>query len=78
MLRRTYLSDRDPRSLRYSSKLILNENNHDFYQSNLINLRKRFVQSMFLMKSFYRTFHCSLYRQKDSAKGLPGISVSTH
>lgn len=40
ILRRTYLGDRDPRSLRYSSKLILNENNNDFYQSNLINLRK--------------------------------------
>lgn len=40
ILKRTYLSDRDPRSLRYSSKLILNENNNDFYQSNLINLRK--------------------------------------
>ncbi|MGB7414255.1 MAG: DUF262 domain-containing HNH endonuclease family protein [Thermosynechococcaceae cyanobacterium] len=39
ILKRTYLSDRDPRSLRYSSKLILNENNNDFYQSNLINLR---------------------------------------
>lgn len=40
ILKRTYLSDRDPRSLRYSSKLFLNENNNDFYQSNLINLRK--------------------------------------
>ena len=40
ILRRTYLSDRDPRSLRYSSKIILNENNNDFYQSNLINLRR--------------------------------------
>ncbi len=40
ILRRTYLSDKDPRSLRYSSKIILNENNDDFYQSNLINLRK--------------------------------------
>ncbi|MFM7382056.1 MAG: DUF262 domain-containing protein [Microcystaceae cyanobacterium] len=39
ILKRTYLSDRDPRSLRYSSKIILNENNNDFYQSNLINLR---------------------------------------
>ena len=39
ILRRTYLSDRDPRSLRYSSKLLLNENN-DFYQSSLINLRR--------------------------------------
>ncbi|MEB3336784.1 MAG: DUF262 domain-containing protein, partial [Leptolyngbyaceae bacterium] len=40
ILKRTYLGDRDPRSLRYSSKLILNENNNDFYQSNLINLRR--------------------------------------
>jgi uncharacterized protein with ParB-like and HNH nuclease domain len=40
ILKRTYLSDRDPRSLRYSSKILLNENNNDFYQSNLINLRK--------------------------------------
>ena len=40
ILKRTYLSDKDPRSLRYSSKLILNEHNNDFYQSNLINLRK--------------------------------------
>lgn len=40
ILRRTYLSDRDPRSLRYSSKILLNENNNDFYQSNLINLRQ--------------------------------------
>lgn len=40
ILKRTYLSDRDPRSLRYSSKLLLNENNDGFYQSNLINLRE--------------------------------------
>lgn len=40
ILKRTYLSDRDPRSLRYSSKLLLNENNNDFYQGNLINFRK--------------------------------------
>lgn len=40
ILKRTYLADRDPRSLRYSSKLLLNENNDGFYKSNLINLRK--------------------------------------
>jgi uncharacterized protein with ParB-like and HNH nuclease domain len=39
ILKRTYLGDRDPRSLRYSSKLLLNETNNDFYQSNLLNLR---------------------------------------
>ncbi|MCG9893432.1 MAG: DUF262 domain-containing HNH endonuclease family protein [Thermosynechococcaceae cyanobacterium MS004] len=37
ILKRTYLGDKDPRSLRYSSKLLLNEINDDFYQSNLIN-----------------------------------------
>lgn len=42
ILKRTFLGDKDPRSLRYSSKLLLNENNNDFYQSNLINLRKLF------------------------------------
>ena len=39
ILRRTYLGDRDPRSLRYASKLSLNNNNDGFYQDNLINLR---------------------------------------
>jgi uncharacterized protein with ParB-like and HNH nuclease domain len=39
ILKRTYLGDKSPSSLRYSSKLILNENNDDFYQSNLVNLR---------------------------------------
>ncbi|MDA0268041.1 MAG: DUF262 domain-containing protein [Cyanobacteria bacterium] len=40
ILRRTYLGDKDPRSLTYSSKLILNASNNAFYQDNLINLRK--------------------------------------
>ena len=40
ILRRNYLGDKDPRSLRYSSKLQLNDNNNDFYQSYLINLRE--------------------------------------
>ncbi|MBD2634364.1 DUF262 domain-containing protein [Limnothrix sp. FACHB-881] len=40
ILRQTYLGNRDPISLHYSSKLFLNENNNDFYQSNLINLRE--------------------------------------
>jgi uncharacterized protein with ParB-like and HNH nuclease domain len=39
ILKRTYLGDKNPSSLRYSSKLILNENNDDFYQGNLVNLR---------------------------------------
>ncbi len=40
ILRRTYLSDKDARSLRYSSKIRLNANNDGFYQDYLINLRK--------------------------------------
>lgn len=40
ILKRTFLGDKNPRSLRYSSKIRLNENNNDFYQSNLINLRR--------------------------------------
>jgi len=40
ILRENYLGYKDPLSLRYSSKLILNENNNDFYQGNLINLRR--------------------------------------
>ena len=40
ILKQTYLGNRDPISLHYSSKLFLNENNNDFYQSNLINLRE--------------------------------------
>lgn len=42
ILRRNYLGDKDPRSLQYSSKLRLNDNNDDFYQSYLINLRTPF------------------------------------
>jgi len=60
ILKRTYLSDRDPRSLRYSSKLLLNENNNDFYQSNLINLRiPRNVRS--LSKSNQLLWHAFQY-----------------
>lgn len=40
ILRRSYLGDKHPGSLRYSSKLFLNANNDNFYQGNLINLRE--------------------------------------
>jgi hypothetical protein len=39
LLKSGYLSNKDPGSLKESSKLILNENNNDFYQSHLINFR---------------------------------------
>lgn len=40
ILRRTYLGDKSPRSLKYSSKLFLNQNNDSFYQSHLVNFRE--------------------------------------
>jgi hypothetical protein len=39
ILRRTYLGDKDPKSLLYSSKLLLNANNDDFYQHYILQLR---------------------------------------
>lgn len=39
ILRRTYLGDKDPTSLLYSSKLFLNLNNDNFYQSYVLQLR---------------------------------------
>lgn len=40
ILKRTYLSDKDSISLRYSSKIRLNGNNDGFYQDYLINLKQ--------------------------------------
>ena len=39
-LRRSFLGQRDPGSLLYSSKLTLNENNDSFYQSRLLQLQQ--------------------------------------
>jgi len=69
ILKRTYLADRDPRSLRYSSKLILNENNNDFYQGNLINLRKP-LNIRYLQKSNQLLWQAFEY----FAKGLAELS----
>ncbi len=40
ILRRTYLGDKDPKSLLYSSMLFLNANNDDFYQHYILQLRE--------------------------------------
>ncbi len=37
IIMRNFIWDKDASSLMYSSKLYLNENNNDFYQSNLVN-----------------------------------------
>lgn len=39
LLRERYIGSKDAASLRYSSKLFLNENNDDFYQTHLLQLR---------------------------------------
>lgn len=39
LLRRSYVGDKDPSSLTYSSKLFLNQTDDGFYQANLIQLR---------------------------------------
>ncbi|KKJ00166.1 DUF262 domain-containing protein [Prochlorothrix hollandica] len=74
ILNRTYLSDKDPRSLRYSSKIILNENNNDFYQSNLINLRSPFnirslSKSNQLLWQAFQYFSDSLEELEDVVQG---------
>ena len=40
LLMKQYIGSKDPASLRYSSKLFLNENNDPFYQSTILNFRK--------------------------------------
>jgi uncharacterized protein with ParB-like and HNH nuclease domain len=40
ILRRTYLGDKDPKSLLYSSKLFLNSNNDNFYQHYILQNRE--------------------------------------
>jgi Protein of unknown function DUF262/Protein of unknown function (DUF1524) len=40
ILRRTYLGDKEPKSLLYSSKLFLNSNNDPFYQGYVLQLRE--------------------------------------
>lgn len=40
ILRRSFIGDKDPASLLYSSKLFLNDTNNDFYQSVMVQLRQ--------------------------------------
>lgn len=40
ILMRQYIGQKDPTSLRYSSKLFLNENNDGFYQTRLVNFKE--------------------------------------
>jgi hypothetical protein len=65
ILRRTYLGDKDPTSLLYSSKVFLNLNNDDFYQSYILQLRTppnphRLSDSQALLWSAYQYFYGKL------------------
>lgn len=40
IIKRNFIWDKDATSLMYSSKLFLNDNNNNFYQSNLVNFNK--------------------------------------
>ena len=48
ILIRKFLGDKDPTSLKYSSKLFLNVNNNAFYQSYLLHNKQLSYQSLFL------------------------------
>ncbi|MGD1897230.1 MAG: DUF262 domain-containing protein [Phormidesmis sp.] len=80
ILRRTYLGDRDPGSLRYSSKLSLNENDDGFYQNNLVNLRQPkyisvLTQSEQLLWGAFTYFSNQLTLQEELSRS--GTSLAT-
>lgn len=61
IVRRTFLGDKDPASLLYSSKMFLNLNNDDFYQSYVLQLRDppnphRLTDSQRLLWQAYQYF----------------------
>jgi uncharacterized protein with ParB-like and HNH nuclease domain len=70
LLKSGYLSNKDPGSLKESSKLILNENNDDFYQSRLINFRlprnlRSLAKSNQLLWKAFQYFSSSLQKLTD-------------
>jgi len=83
ILKRTFLGDKDAQSLTWRSKLRLNENNHDFYLRNIINLRPpKNIRSLsksnqLLWKSFkYFDEHLQRLQQiASSEEGLAGFVV---
>lgn len=83
ILRRIYLGDKNPNSLTYSSKIILNQNNDDFYQASIVNLRKPFYpavlsQSEKLLWQAFEYFSANLSRlDNPSDSDRPGKSLSS-
>lgn len=74
LLMKQYIGQKDASSLTYSSKLFLNENNDDFYQSKLLNFRKpvnirKLSESEKLMWNSYLFFKQKLSEKFTENKG---------
>lgn len=69
-----YIGQKDPSSLRYSSKLFLNENNDGFYQSRLLELKdpineRRLSDSEKLMWEAFKFFRSKIRKYFPSVSG---------
>jgi hypothetical protein len=74
ILMRQYIGQKDPTSLRYSSKLFLNENNDAFYQTRLITFKdpvnvRKLSDSERLMWDAYLFFKDKIQRKFKAANG---------
>lgn len=74
ILMRQYVGQKDPSSLRYSSKLFLNENNDGFYQTRLLSFRapineRKLSDSEKLMWSAYQFFRQKISENPKLDKG---------
>ena len=84
ILMRQYIGQKDPSSLRYSSKLFLNENNDGFYQTRLLNFKdpinvKKLSDSERLMWEAYVFFRnkITLRFKKESGSELASFLNNT-
>ena len=74
ILMRQYIGQKDPSSLKYSSKLFLNENNDGFYQSRLLNFKepinvRKLSDSEKLMWDAYLYFRNSIKQRFNEKNG---------
>ena len=74
ILMRQYIGQKDPSSLKYSSKLFLNENNDGFYQSRLLNFKepinvRKLSDSEKLMWDAYLYFRNSIKQRFNGKNG---------
>lgn len=75
-LRQDYIGKKDPASLLHSSKLVLNDTNHDFFQTYLIQLREP-VSPRSLSKSNRLLWQCfEWFGRKLADLGLQGEALA--